>query len=212
MQIMNKVNIFIKSDEKFELLGTKLRENFEYKIKKLFYYNYGKKSIIKKPIRIKGRRYISIGCNVNILNGLRIEAVSVWNDILFNPHIIIGNNVSIGQNAHVISAEKLKIGNDVTISGNVFITDIDHDYMNINKNILKQDLIIRHTEIGDGCFIGYGAAIQAGTILGKHCIVGTNAVVRGKFDDYSVIVGVPAKTVKKFNIQNNTWEKINEQE
>ena len=61
-------------------------------------------------------------------------------------------------------------------------------------------------------FIGYGAAIQAGTILGRHCIVGTNAVVRGIYDDYSVIVGVPARVVKKYNKNNNKWDRVIKQE
>lgn len=69
-------------------------------------------------------------------------------------------------------------------------------------------MITKRTEIGENCFIGFGAAIQAGTVLGKQCIVGTNAVVRGEFPDYSVIVGAPAKVVKQYNKETGEWERI----
>lgn len=73
---------------------------------------------------------------------------------------------------------------------------------------MNQGYILRETSIGEGCFIGYGAAIQAGSVLGRHCIVGTNSVVRGVFPDYSVIVGAPAKIVKKYNIDRKIWERV----
>lgn len=91
---------------------------------------------------------------------------------------------------------------------NSFITNIDHDYSEIDKHIMNQKFIIRHTSIGENCFIGMGAAIQAGTILGKQCIVGANAVVRGVYPDYCVIAGVPAKIIRKYNPESKKWERI----
>ena len=89
------------------------------------------------------------------------------------------------------------------------ITNIDHEYQEIDKHILKQPHIIKETKIGENCFIGYGVVIQAGTILGKQCVVGSNAVVRGSFQDYSVIVGAPARVVKRYDIVQNIWRKTN---
>lgn len=53
-----------------------------------------------------------------------------------------------------------------------------------------------------------GAAIQAGTVLGKQCIVGANSVVRGTFPDYCVIAGVPAKIIRKYNAESHSWERV----
>jgi acetyltransferase-like isoleucine patch superfamily enzyme len=53
-----------------------------------------------------------------------------------------------------------------------------------------------------------GSAIMAGTRLGKQCIVGANSVVKGEFPDYCVIVGAPAKIVKKYNFETQEWEKV----
>ena len=115
--------------------------------------------------------------------------------------------MSIGQNLHIISGGILKIGKNTTISGNVLITNIDHEYKKIGRHILEQDLLIKETIIGENSFIGFGAVIQAGTILGKQCIVGSNSVIRGIYPAYSVIVGNPGKIVKKYNTETNEWER-----
>ncbi|MDM0906260.1 acyltransferase [Clostridium perfringens] len=126
-----------------------------------------------------------------------------------NAKIKIGENVSIGQNFHVVSYDdNLTIGNNVTISANVFISNCEHGYMEIGKHILEQPLLKKHTKIGDNCFIGYGAVILSGSILGKQCIIGANSVVRGVFPDYCVIVGNPARIVKKYNVEHQCWEKV----
>lgn len=161
----------------------------------------GLKSYVAAPLFIFGTKGIRIGNKVRIFPGVRIETHS-------GGQIKIDEDVSIGQNFHITSAEQeLRIGARTTISGNVFITNIDHDYTEIDIHILKQKYIINKTEIGENCFIGYGAAIQAGTILGKQCIVGANSVVRGVFPDYSVIVGAPARIVKQYNPISQQWEK-----
>lgn len=95
----------------------------------------------------------------------------------------------------------------MTIVGNVCITNIDHEYADIDESVLTQGIKVTDTKIGDGCFIGFGAVIQAGTTLGTHCVVGANAVVRGTFSDYSVIVGALARIVKRYNAKTKQWEK-----
>ena len=50
--------------------------------------------------------------------------------------------------------------------------------------------------IGEDSFIGAGCIILPGCKIGKFCIVGAGAVVKGNFEDYSVIVGSPARKIK----------------
>ena len=170
-------------------------------IYKLFFKHIGNMSYIGKPCFIEGCKRISIGKKTRIFPGIRMEAIGTG-------EISIGNNCAIEQNVHITSGGKLVIGDDVTILGNTCITNIDHDYKNINKTVLEQNNIVSHTLIGNGCFIGYGSIIQAGTQLGKHCIVGANSVIRGRFPDYCVIVGSPGKIVKRYTSDCKDWIKI----
>ena len=47
-----------------------------------------------------------------------------------------------------------------------------------------------------------------GASVGKHCVIGANAVVTKDVPDYCVAVGAPAKIIKKYNLKNKKWEKI----
>jgi len=170
---------------------------------KLFFGKFGFPSYIGKPIYIGIFKRIFIGNRVRIFPGSRIEVVDK------NSSIVFEDNISIGQNLHIISGgeQELRIGKNTTFSANVFVTNIDHKYDEINTHILKQPYAGNKTQIGENCFIGYGVVIQSGTILGKQCIVGANAVVRGIFPSYSVIVGVPAKIVKRYDERSGIWKK-----
>ena len=174
---------------------------------KPFFKKIGFPSYIGRPIFLLATHKVSLGKKVRIYPLLRMEVHGK------DSEIIIENNVSIGQSFHIISGnnDHLVIKKDTTISANVLITNMDHEYQEIDKHILDQPLITNHTQIGENCFIGYGAVIQAGTILGKQCIVGANAVVRGHFEDYSVIVGVPAIVVKRYDLSKKIWRKTNKQ-
>ena len=131
----------------------------------------------------------------------RIEASS-------SGRVVIDDNVSIGQCFHLIAKEMVVIGRNTTISANVFISDVEHEYRQLGVHIMDQELLVSRTTIGQNSFIGYGAVIRAGTILGEQCIVGANAVVRGRFPDRCVIAGNPARIIKKYNLVTKCWEKI----
>jgi len=154
-----------------------------------------------RPLFIYNGRRISIGNKVRIFPGARLEVHG-------NGEIILEDGISVGQNLHIISAdERLVVGKDTTISANVFISNVDHDYQVLNLHILRQQYLLKPTAIGENCFIGYGAVIQPGTILGRQCIIGANSVVKGVFPDFCVIAGVPAKIIKRYNTNTQTWER-----
>lgn len=170
-------------------------------VAKLAFKHFGNKSYLGKPLYIEGKKRISVGNRTRIFPGLRIEALG-------EGSVKIGSNVVIEQNVHIISMnDELYIGDDVTIAPNVFITNVNHNYQDVSKSVMEQGHSISKTSIGKGCFIGYGAAIQAGTVLGEHCIVGSNSVVKGVFPDYSVIVGVPGKIIKQYDKISQEWIK-----
>lgn len=161
-------------------------------------------SYIGKPTFIsQNKRNLFLGKMVRIYPGARIEIVDG------KGTITIGNNVSIGQNLHITSYYgDLYIGDNTVISGSVMINNNDHEYKNIDRGITDQPLVYKKTKIGKDCFIGYGAVILPGTILGEHCIVGANSVIRGKFEPYSVVVGAPGKVVKRYDASLNRWVKV----
>lgn len=167
---------------------------------KLIFGRFAMPGYIGSPTFIYHPRKIRIEKRVRIFPGLRAECHE-------NGELIIHENVSIGQNFHVICGSELHIESGCFISGDVFVTDIDHSYVDIERPVFDQENIISTTKIGKNCFIGIGARIQAGTVLGDGCIVGANAVVRGVFKNHCVIAGVPARTIKRYNPMSREWER-----
>lgn len=43
--------------------------------------------------------------------------------------------------------------------------------------------------------VGAGAIVLPGSKIGKYCIIGAGAVVKGVIEDYSIMVGNPAKKI-----------------
>lgn len=123
--------------------------------------------------------------NVRISNSI-IESKVFINDNarIFNTDISkyasIGPNVIIGENEHIISGE--------------FISDFlySQDQIEQSKKINE-----RRTTIGFDAWICAGAIIKKGIKVGEGAVVGAGAVVVKDVQPYDVVVGVPAKVIKK---------------
>jgi acetyltransferase-like isoleucine patch superfamily enzyme len=190
----------------------RIKIKYHYLITQIFYKPFlqsgGKKAIIINPILITPQ-WLNLGYKTFIRNNARIEGVSCYENVTFNPTIILGNYVSIEQNLHLTCAEKIVIGNNTAIANNVTITDIDHPYTDIHLPVEKQPIIAKPVYIGSDCKIYSNATILQGVKLGKHTVVAANSVVKaGTYPDYCVLAGVPAKVIKQFDIDTNSWKTI----
>lgn len=166
---------------------------------KPFFGRFGFCGYLGPATYLSGLSNVNIGARVRIYPHARIESLG--------GKIYIGDNTSIGQGLHLVSALKVVIGDGVTISSNVFISDVDHRYKDIDVHIMEQSLVKVETIVSNNCFIGVGAVILPGTYLGKQCVVGANSVVRGRFPDYSVIAGSPAKIIKRYDSAAKSWKR-----
>jgi acetyltransferase-like isoleucine patch superfamily enzyme len=148
---------------------------------KPFFGSFGLPGYLGKPCYLKGVNRVFIGSRVRIFPGIRIETFE-------DAKIIIDDNVAIAQNVHITCKKSINISEGSCIAANVCITDIKHSFSKLpNENILNQEDEVLPTKIGKNCFIGYGAVIDAGTVLGDGCIVGANTYVKGIYPDYSVL-------------------------
>jgi len=166
----------------------------------------GKNSVFFPPRRIDGAHSISIGENTFIFPHGWLSAIQEWAGIIYDPKIIIGDNVHIGGNVWITALSKVVIEDDCVLGERVYISDAAHGLDPKAGPIMKQKLISKgDVHIQSGTFIGYGACVQPGVTLGRHCVVGINSVVTHSFPDYSMIAGSPARLIKVYSEQRGAW-------
>ena len=188
-------------------------QNITQKIQKvifiLFYSssfkNFGKKSTLVFPFRINGAKYISIGKKVHVNEGSWMLSHKISEK---DPVITIGSGSYIGRFVHIVSVNEIDIGDNALIADKVYISDNAHNYKDINAIIKDQDILdYGPVVIGENTWLGENVCVM-GASVGKHCVVGANAVVTKDIPNYSIAVGSPAKVIKQYNLSTQKWEKV----
>ena len=157
---------------------------------------------------IRGIERMSFGKNVVIQK-------DCWLNIAFHnpapsPMIVIDEGTNIGRRCTLSAANRIFIGKFVLIAPNVFIADTQHEYQKLGIPIMHQGITTHNDRvtIGDETWIGINAVIMGNVAVGKHCVIGANAVVTKDVPDYCVAVGNPAKVVKTFDVKTRQWVKV----
>lgn len=162
--------------------------------------------MIIRPLQIDGMKNISIGNSTYIYDQTWLAAMPLSKQE--KPFLHIGNNCVIGHFNHIYATNKIIIQDSVLTADKVYISDNQHEYNNPQIPIKNQP--IRQSNpivIGEGSWLGENVCILSASI-GKHCVIGANSVVTHDIPDYSVVVGAPARVIKKYNFDTQRWEKI----
>ena len=169
----------------------------------------GFKSFIKSPLSIDGHENISIGDGVYI--GYKSWLASVPHTGFNECELVIGDGCKIGNYNHIYATRSIRLGNYVLTADKVYISDNLHSYDDINTPILNQTIRqISNVVIGDSSWLGENVCI-IGAKIGKHCVVGANSVVTKDVPDYCVVVGIPAKIIKRYDFDKKAWLKTDKE-
>ena len=119
--------------------------------------------------------------------------------------VIIGDRTRIGLSNTVIGPAH--IGNDVRLAQNVVLSGLNHNYEAVDSPIHEQGVSTSPIVIEDESWIGANAVIVPGVTVGKHSIVAAGSVVTKNVPPYSVVAGNPARVIKQYDSQSQTWIK-----
>nr|MSZ96762.1 acyltransferase [Actinomycetota bacterium] len=162
--------------------------------------------IMWKPTTIFNEQFISIGEDTLIGEGVSLSAGMVpGQQCLTNPVVTIGDRCLIGRGSGIVGHFSISIGNDVWTGHHVYITDQNHGYEDVTRPISQQTQPELPVVIGDGSWLGFGSVVLPGVTIGKHCVIGANAVVTNDIPDHCVAVGVPAKVIRRYDAQQEKW-------
>ena len=163
--------------------------------------------LVRLPVYARTKRNIKYGEGFTTGYACRIAAVK-------ESEIIIGKNVTLGDNVQIQSSNSVVIGDNVLFASRVFIGDSNHGrYSGIDQTdpmIPPNDrpLDSGKIQIGENVWVGNGVSIVGNIKIGSGTIIGANSVVTGDLDTNSIYVGAPAKKIKQWNPENKQWERI----
>lgn len=140
------------------------------------------------------RHGVTIGDRVNIGPYTMIEATGVVTKL--GEGCWIGADSAIGAFSSIGAAGGVRIGNNVIMGQHVSFHSENHIFERTDIPIRMQSVTHQGIVIEDDCWIGAGVIFLDGAYVGRGCVIGAGAVVRGKIPPFSIAVGVPAKAIR----------------
>lgn len=164
--------------------------------------------LVRLPFYARNQRNIIMSKGFTCGYNCRLSAGS---DIV-GGKIIFGKNFTMGDNCQLERQGGLTIGDDVLLASRVFIGTTSHgkyvgerqDSPTTKPN--ERKIYYQSVEIGNICWIGNGVVILSGVTIGNGCIVGANSVITKNIPDECMVVGVPARIIKKYSKDTGRWE------
>jgi virginiamycin A acetyltransferase len=142
---------------------------------------------------------------------LKMSSVSVGKGVFIHwdsrikRGTIIGDYTRINGPILIKGRTRVDIGKYCAIGWNVAIISTNHPlaYANIQYNLQERSGFSSFVDdrgsvsIGDNVWIGDRAAILAGVHIGSGAVVGACSVVTKNVPPFSVVAGIPARTIRK---------------
>lgn len=168
---------------------------------------------------IKSMPYVNSKINYKAFNtsivriGRNFKAVSTFN---FNPLCKgLPNNIFVNRNAKLVIGDNFGISSstiwchkEIIIGNNVNVgagcTILDSDCHSLDYRFRGTSLDVKNTKslpisIGNNVFIGMNCIIMKGVSIGENCVIGAGSIVANSIPSNSVVVGNPAKIIKKID-------------
>lgn len=99
----------------------------------------------------------------------------------------IGDNVNFNNDCIVVAKQSITIGNHVIFGPGCKIYDHDHNYKKTDLE-RKKAFVTAPITIGDGVWFGADCIILKGTQIGNNCVFGAGSVIKGLYDDNTLVV------------------------
>ncbi len=166
-------------------------------------------SVIIEPRKLSGGPFVKVGNSVRVEAYGWIAAFEEYHTQKFKPSILLGNNIHIGHYCCITAINEVIIEDGCLFSEYVYISDHGHGIDPQKGSPTTQPLYSKGSvRIGKNSFIGYGACILPGVVLGQNCVVGANSVVTKSFPNFSMLAGVPARIIKTYSFTEQKWIEV----
>lgn len=168
---------------------------------------YGHNTWIVPPGRVSTPASIFLGDDITILERCFLSVVAAVPGVA--PKLTIGDRTSIGAQSHVACVGEVEIGAEVLTAARIFIGDTYHRYEDPDLPVIDQPMSTpEKVTIGRGSFLGIGSAVLMGVTVGEHAYIGAGAVVTQDVEPHTLVVGNPARAVRRWDPRAEEWVRI----
>jgi acetyltransferase-like isoleucine patch superfamily enzyme len=145
---------------------------------------------------------VRLGKNVSIHCFVNLYGCSIGDESRVGSFVEIQKNAHIGArckiSSHTFVCEGVTIEDEVFVGhGVMFINDLDPRATSEGKPQSEADWVVVPTRVCKGASIGSNATIVGGVTIGEGALVGAGAVVTKDVPAGVVVVGNPARVVRK---------------
>ena len=148
-------------------------------------------------VRTLGRPRIDNQGTLRIGAGTLLRSVNVPVELAVGPGAIldIGEGCSINYGVSVGAMKSVRIGNRVRIGPYAMIIDTEFHGVYDRSTMPEPRPIV----LEDDVWVGAKSSILPGVTIGRGSIIGVGSVVGADVPPFTVMVGVPARPVKKLD-------------
>jgi acetyltransferase-like isoleucine patch superfamily enzyme len=113
----------------------------------------------------------------------------------------IADRTFINQGASLVASHLIEVGPDVRIGDFAAVYDSDHHPIDQLTPITVAPVRIEHN-----AWLGRGAIVLPGSVIGAHAVVAAGAVVRGNVPPRTLVAGNPARAVRELSADDD-WRR-----
>ncbi|WP_345498207.1 acyltransferase [Nocardia callitridis] len=174
------------------------------------YYRLLKFRLLNPHIVLRGMVFFGRRVEVHATPGLSRMEIGRWVHIgdgnairCHEGSLRIGDKVVFGKDNVVNTYLDIEIGESTLVADWCYICDFDHKMDDITMPIKDQGILKSPVRIGPDTWIAAKVTVLRETRVGRGCVLGAHAVVKGEIPDFGIAVGAPAKVVKN---RKAAWE------
>ena len=116
------------------------------------------------------------------------ENCNLGQNVVVSPDVVLGKNVKVQNNVSIYTGVICE--DDVFLGPSMVFTNVTNPRSTVNRKSEYKKTLVKK-----GATIGANATLVCGITIGKYAFIGAGTVVLRDVDDYSLVVGNPAKHI-----------------
>lgn len=146
---------------------------------------------------------VKLGENVKLANFINLYGCTIGDNTKIGAFVEIQKNATIGKNckisSHTFICEGVTIEDNVFVGHNVTFINDTYPRATTHGGQLKtdDDWKVEPIVVKRGASIGSGATVLSNVTIGENAIVGAGSVVTKDVPPNSIVVGNPARIIRK---------------